>query len=82
MGVGTLSLFYPVFMPMSIAGLAYAGHKALYVDWQTVLTEFVTGPGRTSRIALVFFLVLNWKSMPLAWTVCLLQPQPFLPCQD
>ena len=69
MGVGTLSLFYPVFMPMSAAAVAYAGHRAWQVDWPTVLTQFVTGPGRTSRILLVVFLVLNWKSMPLAWTV-------------
>ncbi|KAK4233100.1 hypothetical protein C8A03DRAFT_39217 [Achaetomium macrosporum] len=69
MAVGTLALFYPVFLPMSAAAVAYAGHRALYVDWRTVLTHFITGPGRTSRILLVFFLVLNWKSLPLAWTV-------------
>lgn len=69
MGVGTLSLFYPVFLPASAAALAYAGHRALYVDWRTFITHFLTGPGRTSRIALVFFVLLNWKSMPLAWTV-------------
>ncbi|KAL2021833.1 hypothetical protein VTK56DRAFT_6607 [Thermocarpiscus australiensis] len=69
MAVGTLSLFYPVFVPMSAAALAYAGHRALYVDWRMVLTRFLTGPGRTSRILLVFFLLLNWKSLPLAWTV-------------
>ncbi|KAK4040273.1 hypothetical protein C8A01DRAFT_46341 [Parachaetomium inaequale] len=69
MAVGTLALFYPVFLPMSAAALAYAGHRALYVDWRMVLTHFFTGPGRTSRILLVFFLALNWKSLPLAWTV-------------
>jgi hypothetical protein len=69
MAVGTLALFYPVFLPMSAAAIAYAGHRALYVDWRMVLTHFLTGPGRTSRILLLFFLVLNWKSLPLAWTV-------------
>lgn len=69
MAVGTLALFYPVFVPMSVATIAYAGHRALYVDWRTLLTQFLTGPGRTSRILLLFFLVLNWKSLPLAWTV-------------
>ncbi|KAL2257425.1 hypothetical protein VTK26DRAFT_196 [Humicola hyalothermophila] len=69
MGVGTLSLFYPVFMPMSAAVIAYAGHRAWHVDWATTLTQFVTGPGRTSRILLAIFLVINWKSLPLAWTV-------------
>ncbi|KAH6840615.1 hypothetical protein B0I37DRAFT_219277 [Chaetomium sp. MPI-CAGE-AT-0009] len=69
MAVGTLALFYPVFVPMSAALTAYAGHRAMYVDWRTLLTHFFTGPGRTSRILLTFFILLNWKSMPLAWTV-------------
>ena len=67
--VGTLSLFYPVFLPASAAALAYAGHRALYVDWRVWLINFLTGPGRTSRILLVFFVLLNWKSLPLGWTV-------------
>lgn len=69
MAVGTLALFYPVFLPMSAAVIAYTGHRALYVDWRLLLTQFLTGPGRTSRILLALFLVLNWKSLPLAWTV-------------
>ncbi|KAK3681383.1 hypothetical protein B0T22DRAFT_523580 [Podospora appendiculata] len=69
MAVGTLALFYPVFLPASAAAVAYAGHRASLVDWPVVLREFLTGPGRTSRILLVTFLVLNWKSLPLAWTV-------------
>ncbi|KXX77802.1 Protein THEM6 [Madurella mycetomatis] len=69
MAVGTLALFYPVFVPMSVASLAYAGHRAFHLEWRTLLTQFLTGPGRTSRILLVFFLILNWKSLPLAWTV-------------
>lgn len=71
MAVGTLALFYPVFLPASAAAIAYAGHRALYLDWRTLLMQFLTGPGRTSRILLMFFLVLNWKSLPLAWTVSL-----------
>ncbi|KAK0726939.1 hypothetical protein B0T26DRAFT_636184 [Lasiosphaeria miniovina] len=67
--VGTLSLFYPVFLPASVAALVYAGHRASYVNWRIWLYNFLTGPGRTSRILLLFFLVLNWKSLPLAWTV-------------
>ncbi|KAK3296701.1 uncharacterized protein B0H64DRAFT_390101 [Chaetomium fimeti] len=69
MAVGTLALFYPVFLPMSAAITAYAGHRAMHVDWRTLLKHFLTGPGRTSRILLTFFILLNWKSMPLAWTV-------------
>ncbi|KAL2269204.1 hypothetical protein VTJ83DRAFT_4050 [Remersonia thermophila] len=69
MAVGTLSLFYPVFVPMGTAALAYAGHRAYQLDWRSILIKFLTGPGRTSRILLLFFLILNWKSLPLAWTV-------------
>jgi hypothetical protein len=69
MAVGTLALFYPVFVPMSVATLAYAGHRAIQLDWRTLITHFLTGPGRTSRILLLLFVVLNWKSMPLAWSV-------------
>jgi hypothetical protein len=77
MAVGTLALFYPVFMPMSAAAVAYAGHRALQADWKMLLTQFLTGPGRTSRILLVVFMVLNWKSLPLAWTVSLPTYYPF-----
>jgi hypothetical protein len=66
-----------VFMPMSAAAVAYAGHRALQADWRMLLSQFLTGPGRTSRILLVIFLVLNWKSLPLAWTVSL--PLAFSP---
>ncbi|KAK3358847.1 hypothetical protein B0T25DRAFT_77558 [Lasiosphaeria hispida] len=69
MAVGTLALFYPVFVPASAAAVAYAGHRALYVDWRLFLRNFLTGPGRTSRTLLVLFLLTNWKSLPLAWTV-------------
>ncbi|KAJ4302429.1 hypothetical protein N0V88_002573 [Collariella sp. IMI 366227] len=69
MAVGTLSLIFPVFLPMGAAAVAYAGHRATFVDWRAVITHFLMGPGRTSRILLVLFLVLNWKSLPLAWTV-------------
>jgi len=68
---GTLSLFFPVFLPASLAATAYAGHRAYYVDWRLWITRFLTAPGRTSRILLLIFLILNWKSLPLAWTVSL-----------
>ena len=69
MAVGTLSLFYPVFLPASATALAFAGHRALLLDWRALITNFLTGPGRTSRFLLVLFLITNWKSLPFAWTV-------------
>ncbi|KAL8402570.1 hypothetical protein RB596_009083 [Gaeumannomyces avenae] len=54
MAVGTLALFYPIFLPVGAAAIAYAGHRALYPH---------------KCILLLLFLVVNWKSLPLAWTV-------------
>lgn len=75
--VGTLSLFFPVFLPATGVAAAYLGHRALYVDWSSQIKHFLTGPGRLSRILLVFFLVTNWKNLPFAWTVSLGLPSPF-----
>ena len=69
MAVGTLSLVFPVFIPASAAAVAYLGHRARFVDWRAWLKAFLTGPGRTSRILLAFFVLTNLKSMPFAWTV-------------
>lgn len=69
MAVGTLSLVFPVFIPASAAAAAYLGHRARFVDWRAWLKAFLTGPGRTSRILLAFFVLTNLKSMPFAWTV-------------
>ena len=68
---GTLSLFFPVFVPVGLAATAYAGHRAYYVDWRLRARHFLTAPGRTSRILLLIFIILNWKSLPFAWTVSL-----------
>lgn len=46
-----------------------AGIAAWKYDAQVVARNFVTGPGRTSRILLLIAIVLNWKSLPFAWTV-------------
>lgn len=67
--VGTLSLLVPVFVPASGLAAAYLGRRALYVDWRAAAKHFLTGPGRTSRILLVFFVLTNWKTLPFAWTV-------------
>jgi hypothetical protein len=64
--VGGMSLVTPVFLPVAFGTLAYT---AWTVQWRVFLREFFTGPGRISRILMLLFAILNWKNMPLAWTV-------------
>lgn len=49
--------------------LGSAGYAASRVDWQTAVRAFLTGPGRTSRILLLIFVLFNMKNMPFVWTV-------------
>lgn len=56
-------------LPLGMGSVAVAGLSAARVDWKTLVVNFVTGPGRTSRILLAFFVLTNWKSMPFVWTV-------------
>jgi len=72
--VGKFGALFPVLVPAAAAGAVYTGHRVLQSDWKLWLHNFVTGPGRTSRILLIIFIALNWKSMPLGWTV---SPSPF-----
>jgi hypothetical protein len=51
MAVGTLALFYPVFLPIGAAAIAYAGHRALHVDWRVLFMQFLTGPGLLHAIS-------------------------------
>ncbi|KAI1054055.1 uncharacterized protein FIESC28_05093 [Fusarium coffeatum] len=60
-----LSQVVTVVMPLVLGSAGYAAYK---INWVPLLRDFLTGPGRTSRILLLFFIVFNWKSMPLAWT--------------
>lgn len=59
---GGLHLIGPVFLPLTVGSVAYIISR---VDWRI----FFTGPGRCRRIALLLFLLANWKSLPLSWTV-------------
>lgn len=59
---GGLHLILPVFLPVGASALAYAAYK---INW----INFFTGPGRYSRLALLLFVIANWKSMPFVWTV-------------
>lgn len=68
--VGTLSLFFPVFLPAAGATGLYFAHRALYVDWGAYAKHFFMGPGSVSRVLLAVFVLGNLKSIPFAWTVC------------
>jgi hypothetical protein len=61
-----LSVLVPMLAPVVIGS---AGYAAWRLNWETALRSFFTGPGRSSRIALLLFIIFNWKNMPLAWTV-------------
>ncbi|KAG9503074.1 hypothetical protein J7337_005912 [Fusarium musae] len=60
-----LSHVVPVIMPLALGSAGYAAYR---VNWGPLVKAFLTGPGRTSRILLLLFVVFNWKSMPFAWT--------------
>ncbi|PHH85943.1 hypothetical protein CDD83_10954 [Cordyceps sp. RAO-2017] len=63
--VGGLAVAVRLLTPLALGS---AGYAAWRVHWRAVLRSFVTGPGRSSRILLLLFLVLNWKNLPFAWT--------------
>ncbi|KAI9162780.1 putative thioesterase atnL [Paramyrothecium foliicola] len=49
--------------------LPRCGYVAYKFDWADKAVDFCTGPGSYSRIFAVIILALNWKGLPLAWTV-------------
>lgn len=66
-------------LPLSVGAVGVAGVSLLHIDLKTIATNFVTGPGRTSRILLALFVITNWKNMPFVWTVRQPLPSPHLP---
>lgn len=56
-------------LPLGVGSAAVAGLSMARVDLKTLVLNFATGPGRTSRILLALFVLTNWKSMPFVWTV-------------
>lgn len=56
-------------LPLGVGAVGIASMSLLHIDLKTLATDFVTGPGRTSRILLALFVVANWKNMPFVWTV-------------
>lgn len=65
-----LSLVVPVFAPLAVGSIGYAAWR---VSWIPLIKSFLMGPGRTSRILLLLFVLFNWKNMPFAWTVSIPQ---------
>jgi hypothetical protein len=63
---GGLAVAIRVIVPVALGSAGYAAYK---INWPEAIRNFLTGPGRTSRIALLLFAVFNWKNLPLAWTV-------------
>ncbi|ROV95739.1 hypothetical protein VMCG_07640 [Cytospora schulzeri] len=55
-------------LPLGVGAIGVASMSLLHIDLKTLATDFVTGPGRTSRILLALFVVANWKNMPFMWT--------------
>ncbi|KAM0555047.1 hypothetical protein ACHAPJ_006396 [Fusarium lateritium] len=60
-----LSHVVPIAAPLALGSVGYAAYR---VNWGPLIKAFLTGPGRTSRILLLLFVLFNWKSMPFAWT--------------
>ncbi|KAI4862005.1 capsule polysaccharide biosynthesis protein [Hypoxylon rubiginosum] len=48
-----------------VPAIAYGAYKG---NAGRLLESFLTGPGRISRIFALVVVLLNWKSLPLAWT--------------
>ncbi|KJZ76898.1 hypothetical protein HIM_03775 [Hirsutella minnesotensis 3608] len=63
--VGGLAMAVRVLTPLAVGSVGYAAWR---VNWPVLVRSFLTGPGRTSRILLLFFVLFNWKNMPFAWT--------------
>lgn len=53
-------------VPVTIGGLAYV---ATSPELREGIYHFLTSPGWPLRLCLVVFAALNWKNLPLAWTV-------------
>ncbi|EFY84714.1 hypothetical protein J3459_005953 [Metarhizium acridum] len=63
--VGGLAVAIRVIVPLALGSAGYAAYK---IDWSVAIHNFLTGPGRSSRILLLLFVALNWKNLPFAWT--------------
>ncbi|KAI8944133.1 capsule polysaccharide biosynthesis protein [Xylaria longipes] len=62
---GPLSQITRIAGPLLIPAVAYGAYKG---NAAGAIEAFLTGPGRTSRIIALVVVLVNWKSLPLAWT--------------
>lgn len=63
---GAVQRFTRVAGPVLVPAIAYGAYKA---DLGLQLKNFLTGPGKWSRLFALAVLLFNWKSLPFAWTV-------------
>lgn len=69
-GLADYGVLIPLFSTITAASTAYAGHVVFWrSDWRGWLVDFVSGPGRTSRLLLLAMVLINLKSVPFVWTV-------------
>lgn len=62
--IGGFALTIPI-ISVAVGSMGYAAWR---INWPALVQSFLTGPGRTSRVLLLLFIVFNWKTLPLAWT--------------
>lgn len=61
----------PILLQVAVFSLAYGG----YTMWDKaveLVSWFLNGAGRNSRIIALFMLIFNWKSVPFVWTVSII----------
>ncbi|KAI3326846.1 capsule polysaccharide biosynthesis protein [Xylariaceae sp. AK1471] len=64
---GSLSRFTKIAGPALLPAIAYGAYN-FRKGAAGAIEAFFTGPGRTSRIIALVVVLVNWKSLPLAWT--------------
>ncbi|GAW18543.1 hypothetical protein ANO14919_080190 [Xylariales sp. No.14919] len=62
---GPLARITRIAGPALLPAMAYGAYKGGAAG---AIEAFFTGPGRTSRIIALVVVLVNWKSLPLAWT--------------
>jgi hypothetical protein len=61
-------IWRPVLLPGFIVAIGYGGYQ-YQAEGLAYLKEFFLGPGRVTRVSLLAWCIINWKSLPLVWTV-------------